>query len=79
MEKKEEETEAMANKTNLESILVDSYDRLMFLSKSIRALGEDEEKLGEPDCVVLKDYLFDVAKDIEEGSRILEGFDLVSK
>jgi len=78
MEKKEEETIEVKPenvKRNLNSTLTQSYEKLLFLAGNAHNSGG----LDEPDCMVLETYLMDIATDIQEGSKILEKFDLVSK
>ncbi|HUV58511.1 MAG TPA: hypothetical protein VMW09_00170 [Desulfatiglandales bacterium] len=66
-------------KRNLNSVLNNSYDRLLFLSKGIHTIGESGEGILDKDCVVLEDYLMDIARELEEGSKTLDNFDLVAK
>ena len=82
MEKKEEETTEIKPeyvKRNLNSTLINGYDKLLFLAGSVHAMGATSNGLDEPDCMVLETYLMDIATDLQEGSKTLEGFDLVSK
>jgi len=67
------------SKENLDRILVNTYDRLLFLSKVFFSFGESGEDIQEPDCKVLESYLMDVGREIEKGSKILEDFNFVEK
>ena len=78
MEKKEEETIEVKPeyvKRNLNSTLTQSYEKLLFLAGNAHNSGG----LDEPDCMVLETYLMDIARELEEGSRTLDNFDLVAK